>query len=195
MASAYHFVNPADGLSTWPELDRSNRVRLRDRYRRNQSAVVACRRARRGRRRSRPAASWRWPASAGSCSPSWPHGGYRRIALGGVVPSRSQRRPALLMSVLGFLMWGAMVLAMMLPTAGPMILTYAEIAETAARKGEPIVSPLCWPQAMSRSGSALRWSPPQRRPPRAAGAQRTRGESRPSRARFFSWPASTSSPR
>jgi predicted metal-binding membrane protein len=39
-------------------------------------------------------------------------------------------------------MWGAMTLAMMLPTAGPMILTYAEIAETAAKKGERIVSPL-----------------------------------------------------
>lgn len=38
-------------------------------------------------------------------------------------------------------MWGAMTLAMMLPTAGPMILTYAEIAETALRKGEHIVSP------------------------------------------------------
>jgi predicted metal-binding membrane protein len=41
-----------------------------------------------------------------------------------------------------FGMWGAMVLAMMLPTASSMILTYAEIAETAQRKGEPIVSPL-----------------------------------------------------
>ena len=40
------------------------------------------------------------------------------------------------------LMWAAMTLAMMLPSAGPMILTYAEIAETAARKGERIVSPL-----------------------------------------------------
>jgi predicted metal-binding membrane protein len=40
------------------------------------------------------------------------------------------------------LMWAAMVLAMMLPSASPMILTYAEIAETAARKGERIVSPL-----------------------------------------------------
>jgi predicted metal-binding membrane protein len=40
------------------------------------------------------------------------------------------------------LMWTAMVLAMMLPSASPMILTYAEIAETAARKGEHIVSPL-----------------------------------------------------
>jgi predicted metal-binding membrane protein len=40
------------------------------------------------------------------------------------------------------LMWGAMILAMMLPTAGPMILTYAEIADTAARKGERAVSPV-----------------------------------------------------
>ena len=39
------------------------------------------------------------------------------------------------------LMWAAMVLAMMLPSASPMILTYAEIADTAARKGERIVSP------------------------------------------------------
>ena len=39
-------------------------------------------------------------------------------------------------------MWAAMTLAMMLPTAGPMILTYAEIADTAARKREPVVSPM-----------------------------------------------------
>jgi predicted metal-binding membrane protein len=39
-------------------------------------------------------------------------------------------------------MWAAMVLAMMVPSAAPMILTYAEIADTAARKGEPIVSPV-----------------------------------------------------
>ncbi len=38
-------------------------------------------------------------------------------------------------------MWGAMTLAMMLPSAAPMILTYAEIADTATRKGERIVSP------------------------------------------------------
>jgi predicted metal-binding membrane protein len=38
-------------------------------------------------------------------------------------------------------MWAAMVLAMMLPTAGPMILTYSEIADTAAAKGETVVSP------------------------------------------------------
>ena len=41
-----------------------------------------------------------------------------------------------------FAMWCAMTLAMMLPTAAPMILTYAELAETAARKGEPAASPL-----------------------------------------------------
>jgi predicted metal-binding membrane protein len=39
------------------------------------------------------------------------------------------------------LMWGAMTLAMMLPSAAPMILTYSEIADTAARKGEHVVSP------------------------------------------------------
>lgn len=39
------------------------------------------------------------------------------------------------------MMWGAMTLAMMLPSAAPMILTYAEIADTAARKGMAVVSP------------------------------------------------------
>lgn len=38
-------------------------------------------------------------------------------------------------------MWGAMTLAMMLPSAAPMIMTYAGIADTAARKNERIVSP------------------------------------------------------
>jgi predicted metal-binding membrane protein len=41
-----------------------------------------------------------------------------------------------------FVMWAAMTLAMMLPTAGPMMLTYSDIAEAAARKGERVVSPL-----------------------------------------------------
>jgi predicted metal-binding membrane protein len=40
------------------------------------------------------------------------------------------------------LMWIAMTLAMMLPTAAAMIVTYAQIADTAARKREPAVSPL-----------------------------------------------------
>jgi len=39
------------------------------------------------------------------------------------------------------LMWSAMTFAMMLPSASPMILTYAEIADTAACKDERIVSP------------------------------------------------------
>ncbi|HZP77021.1 MAG TPA: DUF2182 domain-containing protein [Pseudolabrys sp.] len=38
-------------------------------------------------------------------------------------------------------MWMAMTLAMMLPSAAPMIFTYAEIADTAARKGEHVISP------------------------------------------------------
>ena len=43
--------------------------------------------------------------------------------------------------VLVLAMWSAMIFAMMLPSAAPMVLTYAEIADTAARKGERIVSP------------------------------------------------------
>jgi predicted metal-binding membrane protein len=45
-------------------------------------------------------------------------------------------------SALVLLMWCAMALAMMVPTAGPMVMTYAQIADTAARKGEPVASPL-----------------------------------------------------
>ena len=57
-------------------------------------------------------------------------------------------RPAAVASSIAFTpfiliatMWSAMALAMMLPSAAPMILTYAEIADTAARKGESVVSP------------------------------------------------------
>lgn len=39
-------------------------------------------------------------------------------------------------------MWQAMTLAMMVPSAAPMILTYAEIAETATQKQQDVVSPL-----------------------------------------------------
>lgn len=39
------------------------------------------------------------------------------------------------------LMWSAMILAMMLPSAAPMIFTYAEIADTAVLKGESVMSP------------------------------------------------------
>jgi predicted metal-binding membrane protein len=45
-------------------------------------------------------------------------------------------------TALVFLMWCAMTLAMMLPTAAGMIVTYAQLADTAARKNEPAVSPL-----------------------------------------------------
>ena len=58
-------------------------------------------------------------------------------ALCGVNPSGGWDELALALP-----MWAAMVLAMMLPTAGPMILTYAEIADTAARKREAVVSPI-----------------------------------------------------
>ncbi|WP_290772147.1 DUF2182 domain-containing protein [Hoeflea sp.] len=47
--------------------------------------------------------------------------------------------PALAIAL--FLMWFAMSAAMMLPTAAPMIRTYAEIADTAAARGEPVVHP------------------------------------------------------
>jgi predicted metal-binding membrane protein len=43
---------------------------------------------------------------------------------------------------LSFATWAAMVLVMMVPGAAPMLLTYAEIAETAAGKGTVTVSPL-----------------------------------------------------
>lgn len=39
-------------------------------------------------------------------------------------------------------MWCAMTLATMLPSAAPMILTYSDIAETAAHKGQKIISPI-----------------------------------------------------
>lgn len=41
-----------------------------------------------------------------------------------------------------FAMWCAMVLAMMLPTAAPMVMTYADLTETATAKGESAASPL-----------------------------------------------------
>jgi predicted metal-binding membrane protein len=43
---------------------------------------------------------------------------------------------------LSFAAWAAMALVMMLPGAAPMLLTYAEIADTAAVKGATTVSPL-----------------------------------------------------
>ncbi len=45
-------------------------------------------------------------------------------------------------ALLHFGMWLAMALAMMLPTAAPMLRTYSEIADTAAGQGRRVVSPL-----------------------------------------------------
>jgi predicted metal-binding membrane protein len=42
---------------------------------------------------------------------------------------------------LAFAMWVAMTFAMMLPNAAPMVLTYSEIADTAARKDVNVISP------------------------------------------------------
>jgi predicted metal-binding membrane protein len=50
--------------------------------------------------------------------------------------------PAVWPAALVLPMWAAMALAMMLPTAAPVMLTYAEIADTAARQGERVISPL-----------------------------------------------------
>ena len=93
----------------------------------------------------------------------------------------------------------AMTLAMMLPSAAPMILTYAEIADTAARKGERIVSPfvlaagytLVWlgfaaVATLAQYRLHARRAARRRHAPRRAGC---------SPARSSSAPASTSSPR
>lgn len=55
---------------------------------------------------------------------------------------RETPQPGAVAALVALSMWVAMILAMMLPSAAPMIVTYAEIADTAARKGERIVSPL-----------------------------------------------------
>lgn len=49
--------------------------------------------------------------------------------------------PVLSTALALYVMWFAMAAAMMLPTAAPMIRTYAEIADTAAARGEPVVHP------------------------------------------------------
>lgn len=75
-------------------------------------------------------ASW-WPGAIDAlCQPSFGH-----------VHAASNIRSVTDIGLV-WAMWSAMALAMMLPGAGPMIYTYAEIADTATRKGEPIVSPL-----------------------------------------------------
>ncbi|MCC0035723.1 MAG: DUF2182 domain-containing protein [Hoeflea sp.] len=52
-----------------------------------------------------------------------------------------------------FVMWFAMSVAMMLPTAAPMIRTYSEIANTAAARGEPVIHP-----AVFAAGYLLVWA-------------------------------------
>lgn len=71
-----------------------------------------------------------------------PFGGYAA----GMVQALCRPLPDGTWSASGFAviasMWGAMTLAMMLPSAAPMIMTYAGIADTAAHQGKRIVSPL-----------------------------------------------------
>lgn len=57
-----------------------------------------------------------------------------------VLPTHMIGEGAGVSMLLAFVMWAAMSLAMMLPTAAPMMVTYAEIAETAAEKGRRVVS-------------------------------------------------------
>ena len=57
-------------------------------------------------------------------------------------------------------MWFLMALAMMLPSAAPMLRTYCEIADTAAAKGETAVHPRCWSPAICRYGSPHRSGSP-----------------------------------
>jgi predicted metal-binding membrane protein len=60
--------------------------------------------------------------------------GFGRPAADAVLASRT------IDVALVYLMWSAMIFAMMLPTATPMIVTYADIAQAAAAKREPVVS-------------------------------------------------------
>jgi len=69
------------------------------------------------------------------CQPGFAHGGAAHAET--IAPSAA----AFVDLALVWMMWCAMTLAMMLPTAGSMILSYAEIAETAARRREAVASP------------------------------------------------------
>jgi predicted metal-binding membrane protein len=72
-----------------------------------------------------------------------PHaGGVTRSLLDALCRPGFGSEPSVGGFALALLMWGAMVLAMMVPTAGPMVMTYAQIADTAARKGEAVASPV-----------------------------------------------------
>lgn len=52
-----------------------------------------------------------------------------------------------------FLMWAAMMVAMMVPTAGPMALIYAAVARKSARQGNPLV-----PTVVFVSGYVVLWT-------------------------------------
>jgi predicted metal-binding membrane protein len=71
-----------------------------------------------------------------------PHASVARSLLDALCRPGFGSEPSVGGFALAFFMWGAMVLAMMVPTAGPMVMTYAQIADTAARKGEPVASPV-----------------------------------------------------
>jgi predicted metal-binding membrane protein len=66
----------------------------------------------------------------------------RHADLFALICQPSAPRIAIDTAALLFAMWSAMALTMMLPSAAPMILTYAEIADTAARKRIVVVSPV-----------------------------------------------------
>jgi predicted metal-binding membrane protein len=63
-----------------------------------------------------------------------------RLALLCVSPNTANPAPGALPTM--WAMWSLMAVAMMLPSAAPMIRTYCEIADTAAAKGEAAVHPL-----------------------------------------------------
>jgi len=79
----------------------------------------------------------------------WTYLALALAGVGGATPFEVLCRPmfgtsdiTVTQSVLLLAMWCAMTFAMMLPTAAPMILTYVDIAETAAAKGETVAQPL-----------------------------------------------------
>ena len=59
-----------------------------------------------------------------------------------------------------FLMWSVMMVAMMLPSATPMVLLYARVGRTAAIGGEPFARPGGLQPVISSYGSDLRSPPP-----------------------------------
>ncbi|HEX2216564.1 MAG TPA: DUF2182 domain-containing protein [Xanthobacteraceae bacterium] len=79
-----------------------------------------------------------WIADGAGPAAAW----LRAICEPGFAADGATAPIVLVQGALVLCMWCAMTLAMMLPTAAPMLLTYAELAETASRQREPAVSPL-----------------------------------------------------